>query len=146
MNQPKQPDARELLESVLNDPQRDLSALPRSAIDEVRDLVKRPAQAVAVLGDRLAVACQQDPDTWTERHWQLFELLINAWECCNVMLIRYRREMHDYVLWQLRHNEEYRESQRRLNRLIASSKAEIVRDEPQRKPKQQTSFLGQAKG
>jgi hypothetical protein len=63
---------------------RDFGLLKPDTIAQVRDLCRAPGRGGDILYQRLLHGCRVLDQRETDQRWQLFELILNAWRCCQI--------------------------------------------------------------
>lgn len=63
---------------------RDFSLLPERHFDQVRRLVTQPRTSEDILYERLVLGCGALDTQESDFRWQLWELLLTAYRCCQI--------------------------------------------------------------
>lgn len=104
--------ALERLDSELE--QRDFSRLTPRQIAEVRRLCTQPVRAEEIFYERLLLGCVALEERESDRRWQLFELLLTGWRCCQLALEAERDRLEAAETWARHHDPERQATVRRL--------------------------------
>jgi hypothetical protein len=92
--------------------QRDLLLLNAETTAKVRRLCRHPHTGADILHERLLNGCAALDQKESDYRWQLFELILAGWECCQIEQERQRREIEAHETWLIR-NDPQRQRERR---------------------------------
>lgn len=105
---------------------RNLNLLKPETIAQVRALCKRPATGIDILHERLLNGVAALDDHETDYRWQLFELILTAWRCCQDARDEARYQGEQAYIQALRNDPELRAMRRRAAALSQRSLREYV--------------------